>query len=134
MHRAITSCPFQLGITTAMSFINYLPSRNNRIKFSRNRIYLIRLYEFSTYDIDTYIQKTYNNCMATKTFNLSLPEELVNQIDTIAKTNYMSRSELIKHAVIKELKSKESDWQTVVDFTKINTQGISATDILEALK
>ncbi len=72
--------------------------------------------------------------MATKTFNLSLPEELVNQIDTIAKTNYMSRSELIKHALIKELKSKESDWQTVVDFTKINTQGISATDILEALK
>ena len=70
----------------------------------------------------------------TKTFNISLPEELVSQIDTLAKANYMSRSELIKHSVIRELKSHNSEWQEVIDFTKINKNGVSAGQVLTAIK
>lgn len=72
--------------------------------------------------------------MATRTFNISLPDELVKQIDELAKKSYMSRSELIKHALIKKLNENENEWQTVVDLTHINKRGVSAADILEALQ
>jgi metal-responsive CopG/Arc/MetJ family transcriptional regulator len=72
--------------------------------------------------------------MATKTFNLSLPEELVSKIDTLAKSNYMSRSELIKHALIKEIKADQNKWVNLADFTEIDDQGVSAKEIIKALK
>ena len=83
--------------------------------------------------IDKAIQITYNNCMS-KTFNISLPELLVKQMDSFAEQNFMSRSELIRTAVLKELKTQDDNWEQVVDFTKINKQGVDAKDVLSALK
>lgn len=72
--------------------------------------------------------------MASKTFNISLPEDLVTKIDIAAKNNFMSRSELIRYAVVKEIKTEESQWESIIDFTTINTSGVNAKDILDILK
>lgn len=72
--------------------------------------------------------------MASKTFNISLPEDLVTKIDIVAKNNFMSRSELIRYAVVKEIKTEESQWESIIDFTTINTSGVNAKDILDILK
>jgi Arc/MetJ-type ribon-helix-helix transcriptional regulator len=68
-----------------------------------------------------------------KTFNVSLPKELVDQIDNYAKSNYMSRSELIKHSVIKQINSQEK-WVMVADFTNISKNGVSAQQILQSIE
>lgn len=48
-------------------------------------------------------------CMGTKTFNLSLPAELVALIDNEAKLNYETRSEYIKRATLQRLKADGID-------------------------
>lgn len=58
--------------------------------------------------IDKNIQDTYNNCMSTKTFNLSLPQELVTKLDTQAKKDFSSRSEYIRKAVVNQLRSEQA--------------------------
>lgn len=70
----------------------------------------------------------------SKTFNISLPENLVKKMDIFAEQNYMSRSELIRTAVLKEIKAQDDSWKQVVDFTKINKQGVDIEDVLSALK
>ena len=51
--------------------------------------------------------------MATQTINISLPEDLVSQVDKAAKSEYTNRSEYIRQAVVGKLKtqlSTEQDW------------------------
>jgi metal-responsive CopG/Arc/MetJ family transcriptional regulator len=71
--------------------------------------------------------------MSSKAFNITLPSELVIQMDKVAKSNFMSRSELIRHAVLKEVRAQQDNWQEVIDFTKIDKNGVDAKDILSAL-
>lgn len=75
----------------------------------------------------------YHLCMSSKAFNITLPSELVIQMDKVAKSNFMSRSELIRHAVLKEVRAQQDNWQEVIDFTKIDKNGVDAKDILSAL-
>lgn len=70
----------------------------------------------------------------SKTVNISLPETLVKKMDSFATQNFMSRSELIRSAVVKELKTQDDNWEQVIDFTKINKQGVDVVDVLVALK
>lgn len=46
----------------------------------------------------------YNNCMKVKTFNISLPEGLIEQIDRQAKISYQTRSGYIRQVVFEALK------------------------------
>ncbi len=46
--------------------------------------------------------------MASKTFNLSLPEELVESLDKQAKKDYSSRSDYIRKAIVNQLKAEAS--------------------------
>lgn len=70
----------------------------------------------------------------SKTVNISLPETLVKKMDSFATQNFMSRSELIRSAVVKELKTQDDNWEQVIDFTKMNKQGVDVVDVLVALK
>ncbi len=45
--------------------------------------------------------------MATQTFNISLPKELVKQVDLLAKKEYRNRSELIREALRVYLSDKQ---------------------------
>ncbi len=44
--------------------------------------------------------------MASKTFNISLPEDLVKKIDKQAKKEYSSRSDYIRKSLTNQLKSE----------------------------
>lgn len=46
--------------------------------------------------------------MSTKTFNLSLPEELVSKLDKQAKKDYSSRSDYVRKAIVNQLKIEQS--------------------------
>lgn len=46
--------------------------------------------------------------MSTKTFNLSLPQNLVEALDRRAKKDYSSRSDYIRKAVVNQMRTEES--------------------------
>lgn len=46
--------------------------------------------------------------MASQTFNISLPQELVEQIDEQARREFSSRSEYIRRAVVKQLRTEQA--------------------------
>ena len=51
--------------------------------------------------------------MPTQTINISLPKELVEEIDSAAKAEYASRSDYIRQALVSKLKSdkvQSNDW------------------------
>lgn len=78
----------------------------------------------------------------TKVINLSLPEELLEQIDKAAKGDYASRSDFIRETIVRRLKGQrvvdewgdEGEWQTVVDFRDINPSGVPVKDVLVAIQ
>jgi len=49
-----------------------------------------------------------SNEMSTKTFNLSLPQKLVEALDERAKKDYSSRSDYIRKAVVNQMRAEES--------------------------
>ena len=52
--------------------------------------------------------------MATQTINISLPKALIEEIDKAAKTEYASRSEYIRQAVISRLRPQDHDvWEAL---------------------
>lgn len=61
--------------------------------------------------------------MAAQTFNISLPQELVQQIDAQAQRDFASRSEYIRRAIVKQLRV-EHDVQQVLD--RANARGRAA--------
>lgn len=61
-----------------------------------------------TMSIDIFIHITYNNCMNTRTLNLSLPIKLVQQIDAQAKRDFSTRSDFIRKAVINQLRAEQA--------------------------
>lgn len=46
--------------------------------------------------------------MAAQSFNISLPQELVEQIDDQARREFSSRSEYIRRAVVKQLRTEQA--------------------------
>lgn len=51
--------------------------------------------------------------MSTQTINISLPKDLVKQIDEAAKAEFASRSDYIRQALVAKLrldKSQQDDW------------------------
>jgi len=58
--------------------------------------------------LDKYIHITYNNCMNTRTLNLSLPIQLVQQVDAQAKRDFSTRSDFIRKAVVNQLRAEQA--------------------------
>lgn len=46
--------------------------------------------------------------MSTKTFNLSLPEALVEALDKRAKSEYSSRSDYVRRAIVNQMRTEEA--------------------------
>lgn len=77
-----------------------------------------------------------------KTINISLPEELLEKIDTAAKGEYASRSDFIRETLVRRLKGQrivdewgdEGTWETVVDFREVSPEGVAAQEALDVLK
>jgi len=46
--------------------------------------------------------------MSTKTFNLSLPQNLVEALDKRAKKDYSSRSDYVRKAIVNQMRAEET--------------------------
>jgi metal-responsive CopG/Arc/MetJ family transcriptional regulator len=46
--------------------------------------------------------------MSTKTFNLSLPQALVEAMDRRAKKDYSSRSDYVRKAIVNQMRTEEA--------------------------
>lgn len=69
---------------------------------------------------DTAIQFTYNTCMSSQTFNLSLPRQLVAQVDDQAKRDFSSRSDFVRKAIVNQLRAEQS---AAAIFDRANQRG-----------
>jgi metal-responsive CopG/Arc/MetJ family transcriptional regulator len=54
--------------------------------------------------------------MTTKTFNLSLPQALVEALDKHAKKEYSSRSDYVRKAIVNQMRTEEA-LSTLLDRT-----------------
>lgn len=79
----------------------------------------------------------------SRTVNISLPEELLKQIDKAAKGEYASRSDYIRETLVHRLKGQRlvdewgdpaGEWETVADFREINPRGVPTEDVLKAIE
>jgi metal-responsive CopG/Arc/MetJ family transcriptional regulator len=58
--------------------------------------------------------------MPTQTINISLPDELVKKIDVAAKSEYASRSDYIRQALVSKLQSdkvQQDDWALLAELS-----------------
>lgn len=55
--------------------------------------------------------------MATKTFNVSFPKELADQIDAKSREQFGTRSDLLRTAAIRYLR-EEQQWKELMDYGK----------------
>lgn len=78
----------------------------------------------------------------TKVINLSLPEELLEQIDKAAKGDYASRSDFIRETIVRRLKGQRivdewgdtlGEWNEGVDFRDERGRGVSAKKLLKVI-
>jgi Arc/MetJ-type ribon-helix-helix transcriptional regulator len=86
----------------------------------------------------------YDLCMSnnSKAINITLPHELLREIDKAAKRNYASRSDFIRESVVRQLRGlrvvdewgDDGHWETVVDFREINPKGVPAEEVLATLQ
>lgn len=72
--------------------------------------------------------------MKAKTVNISLPEQLLSEIDQKAREEYRSRSELIKEAAVFYIRTKDN-WAIIQDdlSAKAKKLGIKTEDDIEDL-
>ena len=73
--------------------------------------------------------------MAINTVNISFDKNLLKEIDKIAKSEYRSRSELIREAARLYIERKEK-WKNIFDsFDKITeNQNLTEADVLNEIK
>lgn len=78
----------------------------------------------------------------SKAINITLPSELLKEIDHAAKKEYASRSDFIRESVVRRLRGQrivdeqadEGNWETVIDFRDLPKGGIPAEELLERLR
>ena len=78
----------------------------------------------------------------TKIINLSLPEELLKQIDKAAKSEYASRSDFIRETIVRRLKGQRivdewgdalGAWSEGIDLRDEHGRGMPAKKLLEII-
>lgn len=80
--------------------------------------------------------------MASRPINISFPDELIKEIDKAAKSEYASRSEYIRDAVVRRLKGQrivdewgdEGVWETIVDFRDLPGGGMELDEFIARLE
>lgn len=55
--------------------------------------------------------------MKTQTLNISLPKDLVSKVDTLAKKEYRSRSELIRESLRSYIEER-AQWEQIFEYGK----------------
>lgn len=71
--------------------------------------------------------------MKTKMVNLSFPENMLSDIDKVAKQEYRSRSELVREAVRRYILRKQLDAAYAYGARKAKEAGITPENLNEAI-
>ena len=73
--------------------------------------------------------------MNTKTVNISLPSELMSQLDRVAKERTSNRSELIREAVRSYLTDRQ-EWNYIFAYGKQQAKklGVTEDDVVRAVR
>ncbi|MFT4052132.1 MAG: ribbon-helix-helix domain-containing protein [Microbacterium sp.] len=58
--------------------------------------------------------------MSSQTFNISLPRELVRQLDAQAQREFSSRSEYVRRAIVNQLRAEQ---EVTAIFDRANARG-----------
>jgi len=78
----------------------------------------------------------------SKAINITLPSELLKEIDSAAKGEYASRSDFIRESVVRRLKGQrivdewgdEGNWETVIDFRDLPGGGMVIDEFIDRLE
>jgi len=77
---------------------------------------------------------------SSQTVNVTIPKELLKQVDALAKRDYTSRSDVIRQALLQKIRQPLTDewgdngnWETLIDFRDIKPDGVPAEEVLEAM-
>ncbi len=72
--------------------------------------------------------------MSTQTLNISLPQELVAEVDDFASRDYASRSEFIRRAIVNQLRA-ERDAHAVLERANARgrAMGITSEEQVDAI-
>lgn len=78
----------------------------------------------------------------SQTVNITLPKPLLKQVDALAKRDYTSRSDIIRQALLFKVRfhgvdewgDPEGLYKTMVDFRKIDPNGVSIKEVITAIK
>ena len=88
----------------------------------------------------------YNTCMSYQTVNISLPSDLIDQIDSLAQKEFTSRSDIIRASLIKRVntaqKAAQKDLaktlalldQAAKDLQKTNITNTEIDDFVEHMR
>jgi Arc/MetJ-type ribon-helix-helix transcriptional regulator len=78
--------------------------------------------------------------MSTKIINISLPQELVKKVDQLAKRDYTSRSDIIRRALLREVRQPVDEWgdpigvcDEGIDLRDKNGRGMPAKEFIKLL-
>lgn len=80
----------------------------------------------------------------SQTVNITVPRELLKQVDAMAKRDFTTRSDMIRQALLEKIRRPALDewgdplsenWQTLIDFRKEGyPNGIPADEFIDSLK
>ena len=78
----------------------------------------------------------------SRAVNITLPDELIKEIDKAAESEYASRSDFIRESVVRRLKGQrvvdewgdEGNWETVVDFRDLPGGGMPIEEFIDRLE
>ena len=70
--------------------------------------------------------------LLTKTINLSLPQQLLGELDEAAKHEHATRSGFIRDSILRKLNAQER-WEIVTDLTTTQKGGVDIDELLKRL-
>lgn len=77
----------------------------------------------------------------SQTVNITVPTELLKQVDELAKRDYTSRSDIIREALLAKVRKAQVDewgdegnWETVLDFRNLPGGGMPSKEFMARLK
>ena len=78
----------------------------------------------------------------SKPINITLPQDLLKEVDKAANGRYSSRSDFIRESLVLRLRGQrvvdewgdEGHWETVVDFREVDPNGAPIEDVLSSLR
>lgn len=78
----------------------------------------------------------------SKAINITLPADLIKQIDTASDKNFASRSDFIRESIVLRLRGQrivdewgdEGNWETVVDFKDLPGGGMPIDEFIDRLE